>query len=181
MPFWGLHVFGQGQVGRAGALLLRGLKGLARHFRQGLRGQHRVRPLGHGAEHAHQVNNLVGLFVNAFEAHLGGKGQQRAGIGLGVGHALQKINGPRPQRGGADARLAREPAIDVGHKGRTLLVPGQDEADVAGIGHGAHKMDVFFAGNAENVADALCPQAFHQQLSDVLCSHARLRSDGMFS
>ena len=61
---------------------------------------------------------------------------------------------PGPERGQAHARPAGQPAVDVGHEGGRLLVPGGDEADGA-VQQDVHDVDVLFARDAEDGLHAL--------------------------
>src|SRR2546421_380502 len=59
----------------------------------------------------------------ARERHDGGAFQVR------VGHAGGEVRGARPEGGQAHAGVTRQPAPDVRHECRRLLVPDRNEAD----------------------------------------------------
>ena len=86
---------------------------------------------------------------------------------LCVDDTEHEIDGARAECRGADTRLAREVAVDVGHEGGALLVPHQDEADL-GAGGGNHEADVLFAWNAEHVFHAFRFKAGDDELRDAL-------------
>ena len=50
--------------------------------------------------------------------------------------------------------MGREPAEDVRHEGRRLLMTGQDEADGT-VPEGVHELQVFLAGDPESETDPL--------------------------
>jgi hypothetical protein len=77
-----------------------------------------------------KIDDLMRLFVDAVEADLGADGDQRGAVGKGIRRAQQEVDRARPKRGRADARLARDAAIHIGHEGGGPLVAYRDEADV---------------------------------------------------
>ena len=148
---------------RARLLGLGDLEGLAYDLGDVVRLVHRLRPLGDGAEHGDRVHVLVALLVEALGAGLADEADQRCAVHVGVGDAGHEIGGARAEGAEADARLARQPAIHVGHEGRRLLVPAQDEIDVA-VHQRHHHVGVLFAGNAEDVGHALGFEALDQKI-----------------
>jgi hypothetical protein len=111
----------------------------------------------------------MALFVHAGRRRLPGDGHQRRAIHIGVGHAGDQVGGAWSQSSQAHAGTAGEPAIHVGHEGRSLLVARGDETDAA-LRQRIHDVDVLFPRNAEDVVHALVFQAAYQELS---CVHAR--------
>ena len=82
-----------------------------------------------GWNRLHQIEDLVALLVQARGRALPGDRHHRRAIHVRVRHAGDEVGRARPQRGQAHARLAGQPAVDVGHEGRTLLVARGDEPD----------------------------------------------------
>ena len=101
----GLDVLGHGQVDGAGTFGLGQLERLADHLRDRARGQHHVRPLGHRREHRHQIDALVGLFVDQVQAGLRRQGHHRRTVRRGVCRAEQQVD--RAQAQGRRAHPAR--------------------------------------------------------------------------
>ena len=69
---------------------------------------------------------------------------------------------PGPKSGQTDARFAGQPAVDIGHEGGGLLVPGGDEFDGA-FQQGIHDVEVFLAGQAEKILHPFVFQATHKE------------------
>ena len=95
-------------------------------------------------------------------------------VHVGVGHAGHQVGGAGSQRGQADARPAGQAAVDVGHEGGPLLVSRRHKTNGTVQEH-FEEVDVFLAGNAENVLHALIFQtadeqfgSFHEQLPRVV-------------
>ena len=98
------------------------------------------------------------LLVDPVEPYLGRKGQQRCAVGEGVCCAQEEVDGAGSKRGRADAGLAGEPAVDLSHERRCLLVANQHVAD-GGPGERVGQMDVLLSGDAEHARDALVLEA----------------------
>lgn len=155
------------QIGGAWPFGLSQVECLAHHLGHGSRREYGVGPFRDRLEHRLEVHDLVRFFVDPIEPDLGGDRHQWAGVGLGVGNAQQQIDGPWPQRGGADSSLACEAAVDVGHKRRALLVSSQDEADLFRSRYSSDELDVLLSGDAENVLDPFILQARHNKLGNI--------------
>jgi hypothetical protein len=115
-----------------------------------------------------QVQYLVGFLVQALGAGLAGDGHQRRVVHVGVGHAGDEVGGPRSQGADADPGLAGEAAVDIGHEGGALFVAGGDEADIR-VQQGVHDVQVFLAGNTEDVFHTFVFQTLHEQIG---CLHS---------
>ena len=100
----------------------------------------------------HHVDVLVRLLVHAIERRLPGDRHQRGAVHVGVGHAGDQVGGAGTEGGQADARLAGEPAVHVGHEGAALFVAHADEANRR-VDQGVHHGDVLLPGQAEDVFD----------------------------
>ena len=59
--------------------------------------------------------------------------------------------------------LPGQPAVDLGHERRRLLVADQDVAN-GGAGQRIGEVDVLLAGNAEHACDALVLEALDEEL-----------------
>ena len=157
-----LHVLGDRQVDRPGPLGLGQLERLADHLGHRARRRHQRRPLDRGREHRHQVHALVRLLEAAVHADLRRQRDQRRGVGGRVRGAEQQVDRPGAERGRAHPGAAGQPAVDLGHERRALLVPGQHVPD-GRAGDGVHQPDVLLARDAEDVRDALVLQALDDQ------------------
>ena len=81
---------------------------------------------------------------------------------------VMRFVAPGPERGKADARLARQPAVGGCHERGRLFVPGDDDLDAASP-EGFEKVEVLLAGQAEDVFNAFFFQLLHEQ---VRCFHS---------
>ena len=179
-----LHdVFGQLEVRGPG--LLRG--GDAERLAHRLRHHPRVVepgvPLGHRPQHLDGVDELVrGLLVHAGEAGLTGERDQGRVVEGRVADAGGQVAGAGTERGEADAGLAGEPAIGVGHEGRALLVPGRHEDDQLGTVERLAEVERLLAGDAEDELDALVLEAVDEELGGDarLVACRRRRKDGVW-
>ena len=153
-----LHVLRDGQVDRARPLGLGQLERLADHLGHRARRRHQRRPLGDRGEHRHQVDALVRLLEAAVHADLRRQRDQRRGVGGRVRGAEQQVDRPGAERGRAHPGAPGQPAVDLGHERRALLVAGQHVPD-GGPGDGVDQPDVLLARDAEDVRDALVLQA----------------------
>ena len=96
-------------------------------------------------------------------AGLADEADQRRAVHVGIGDAGDQIGGTWAEGAEADAGLPREPAVDIGHESRRLLVAAEDEVDVA-LHQRHHHVGVLFAGNPENVCHALGFEAFDEKI-----------------
>ncbi len=76
---------------------------------------------------------------------------------------VMRLVAPGPSVAMHTPARAGQPAVDVGHERRALLVPRRDELDRA-VEQRVHHVDVLLAGNAEDVLDAFVLEALDQQL-----------------
>jgi hypothetical protein len=100
--------------------------------------------------------------------HLPGNPYQRRPVHVRVGDAGQKIRCSGAKGRQANTRLAGEPALDVGHKRRALLVARLEKMDL-GIKDCLKYGDVFFARHAEHVFQPFVLKTMDQELR---CRHA---------
>ena len=149
----------------------RDLEGLAYHLGNdvGLEQAHGI--LGYRLEDPGEIQHLVRFLVQACGGGLPGDCYQRGMVHVGVGHPGQQIGCPGTQRGETDACLPGQAAVDIGHEGRTLFMAHGDKAD-GGIQQGIHDVEVFLAGDTEDVLHPLVFQATHKQFG---CFHAVTR------
>ena len=85
-------------------------------------------PLRDRLDHPDDVDDLVGFLVELVGAGLAGDRDHRRPIEEGVGDAGDEVGRARPERRHRDRGAAGEPAVDVGHERRALLVAGGDVA-----------------------------------------------------
>ena len=112
-----------------------------------------------GRKSENHVHVLVRFFVHPVRASLSGEGDQGRAVQIRVRHAGKEVGRARPQGGQTHARLASQPAINVGHEGRALFVARRDKLD-GGANQRIHHIHVFLAGDAEDIADTLVREAF---------------------
>ena len=148
---------------RARLLGLGDLEGLAHDLGNVVRLVHRLRPLCDRAEHGDRVHVLMALLVEPPGAGLADEADHGRAVHVRVRHAGHQIGGAGAEGAEADAGLAGEPAVDVGHEGRRLLVAAEDEVDVA-LHQRHHHIGVLLAGNPEDVGHTLGFEAFDQKI-----------------
>ena len=125
----GLHdVVGQLEVGGARLLPLGDRECLAHRLGDDLRVVDAGVPLRHRLHHPHDVDVLVALLVHLGEAGLPGQRHHRRAVEEGVGEAGDEVGRARAERPQADAGVAGQAAVGVGHEGGALLVADGDEA-----------------------------------------------------
>ena len=85
---------------------------------------------------------------------------------------------PGPRVAEQTPALPGEPAVDLGHERRRLLVADQDVAD-GGSGQRLGEVDVLLPGNAEHAGDALVLEALDQEFSGTpsFVSHSTERTE----
>ena len=84
---------------------------------------------------------------------LPGDHHHRHAAELGVGGSGEEIRGAGPQGREAHAGLPGKAAIGRRHETRRLFVAGQDQLDLLRPRQAVEKVQVLFAGNAEDVFD----------------------------
>ena len=125
-----------------------------------------------GWNRLHEVEDLVAFLVQPRRRALARDRHDRRAVHVGVGQAGDEVGGARPERGHANAGAAGQPAVDVGHERRALLVVRGDELDRA-VEQRVHDVDVLLAGNAEDVLDAFVLEAADQELGGTCSWPAR--------
>ena len=121
-------------------------------------------PLRHRPEHVDDVDDLVGLLVELVGGGLAGDGDDRRAVEVGVGDAGQEVRRAGPERRHRDGRAPREPAVDVGHERRALLVAGRDVADRLGPRERLEDVHRLLAGHREDVLAALRLEAGDEEV-----------------
>ena len=164
------HVLGQLDVRGARLLGLGDLERLAHDLGDDRRvGEARV-PLGDRPHHAQQVDVLVRLLVHALEVALAGERHERRAVEVGVGHRGDEVQRPGAERAEADAGVAGEAAVDVGHVGAALLVADRDELDRRARQR-LVQVERLLAGDAEHVPDALGLEALDEDVACLALGH----------
>ena len=170
-----LHqVLGQLDHHGAGLLGLGQLERLAHDLGDVVRMVERLRPLGDRPVHGDRIHVLVALLVEALGIGLAEDADQRRAVHVGVGDASDQVGRARPERAEADAGLAGQPAIGVGHERRGLLVAAQHELDLA-IHQGNHHVGILLARNAEDVGHALGLETPHEEVRGLLSGPIEFR------
>jgi hypothetical protein len=136
-------------------------EGTAHHFRYRLRGWDQLCPLCERFEHAYQINDLVGFFVDAIKAHLCADRNEWNTVGIGIRRAERQIDRSRSERRDTDSRLTGDATIYIGHEGSGLLVTDKDEANGRSV-KCINGEDIFLSGYTKDVFDALAFQTPHK-------------------
>ena len=146
--------FGRGQLER-----------FADHLRRRHRQRDHVAPLRDGSVERHDVDELVGLLVDAAQPGLRRDGDERMGVELRVRDPEHQIDRPGTERGQAHAGPARERPVRVGHERGASLVPRGHEPD-GRVDQRVDHVEVLLAREAEHELDALVLEALDDQPSD---------------
>ena len=115
-----------------------------------------------GAKQIDQVENLMAFLVHAGGGALTGDCDNRGAVHIGVGKAGDQVGCTRPKGRQAYPRVAGQASVDVGHKRGALFVAGGDKLQIA-VNQRIHHIDIFFAGNTENVLDLFVFKTFDKQ------------------
>ena len=156
-------ILGQVDMGRARLALFGVLEGQPHDFAHRVGADDLLRALGDRLKHCGQVKVLVAGELHPVGADLSGDGHQRRTVQISIRHTGDKVGSTGAKGGQADAGPAGQTAIDIGHKGRALLVAHWDEADLA-VPDGKHQVKRFLARDAEHHINALGFQTVHQHL-----------------
>jgi len=133
-----------------------------------------VRPLADRQAHGDGVHVLVALLVEALCGALADNRDHRRVVHVGVGEAGHQVGDAGAEGRQAHPRLARQPPIDVGDKGRGLFMPAQHELDLA-VHQRDHQVGVLLARDAEDAFDALGLETAHEQVGRLHCFDLLLR------
>ena len=166
---------GKLEMGRAGLLGGGDGEGLAHRLGDDAGVVHACVPLGHRLEHLDHVDELMRLLVHAAQLDLTGERDHRGIVEVGVGDAGGEVGGAGAERGQADAGLAGEAAVGVGHERGALLVTRGHEDDALAVVERLAHVERLFAGDAEHVLDTLVLEALDE---DLRCQ-ARRRALGL--
>ena len=131
-------------------------------------------PFGDVAEEAPVVDLLEGLALLGVARDLADEQDHRDGILHGDVHAGRCVGGAGAARDEADAGLAGQLALAIGHHRRAAFLAADDGADrriVQRVEHGK----IAFAGHAEDALDAVGFQRLDDQLSAGFHSSALLQ------
>jgi hypothetical protein len=158
------HVFRQRQHHRARTAAGRDLEGARDVFRDAVGAVDLRHPLGHLAVHAAVVDFLEGFAVHEVGADLADEQDHRRRILVGRVHADRGIGRARAAGDEADAGLAGQLAVGIGHERRAALLAVDDEADI-GIVQGVEHVEVAFAGHAEGGVHAVDLEGIDQDLA----------------
>ena len=158
------EVLGQLDVGRAWLLELGDPERLADDLGDRVDpGDPRV-PLRDRVEHPDDVDELMGLLVELVRAGLAGQRDHRRPVEKGVGDPGDEVRRARAQGRHGDRGVAGQPAVDVGHEGRALLVPGRHVADPLRPAECVEQVERLLAGDREHIVAALGLEALDEQL-----------------
>ena len=98
--------------------------------------------------------------MHPLRSHLPGNGHQRNPVSIRVGNTGHQVGSTRPQGGKAYPGFSRKPPVDIRHKSRPLLMPGEDEF-YCGTAQGIHHRKIFFSGDAEYIFYSLVFKTFN--------------------
>ena len=113
------------------------------------------RVLGDRLHQRDDIDDLEAALLRFLDRLLPGDHQHRHSTELGIGRRGHEICRPRAERGDAHASAPGVAAIGRGHEACALFVAGEDQLDLLGARQRIEEIEVFFAGNAENVLAAL--------------------------
>ena len=156
-------VLGQLDVGGAGLLEAGGPERAGDGLGDRIRSPDPRRPLGDRLEHARDVDQLVRLLVQLVRAGLPRDGDHRRPVEERVRDARHEVRCARAERRHRHCGPPREPAVDVGHERRTLLVPGRDMTHAVVVGQRVEDVHRLLAGNGEDPLAALGGEAVDEQ------------------
>lgn len=162
----GQHVLRQHYHHRAGAAAdgtLEGLGELLGHT-PGVVDLHH--PLGQRRVHLPVVDFLEGLAAELVAGHLADEQQHRRGVLEGGVHAHRGVGGAGAAGDEADARLAGELGVRLGHVGGAAFLAAHHQVDpFPRIVQGVEHRQVAFAGHAEGAFHAIEQQGVDQDLA----------------
>ena len=161
----GQHVFRQRDDDRAGAAGGGDRKGAGDEFGNARGIVDLDHPFGDVAEEALVVDFLEGLALAGVAGDLADEQDHRNGILHGDVDAGRGVGGAGAARDEADAGLAGEPALAVGHHRGAAFLAADDGADLVGIVKRVEHGEIGFAGHAEDAVDAVGLQRLDDQLA----------------
>ena len=141
-------------MGRPRLFSLGYFEGLAHRFGNDLRTDELRVPFHRRSIERDQVEILMRLFMETLGARLRSDRHQRRPIHVRVGDPRKKVRRTWAKRRQANARFPGEPALDVGHESRALLMARLEKMDL-GIKDRLQHGDVFFARYAKHVFESL--------------------------
>ena len=103
------------------------LKGQAGDFSHRIGTDDGVGPTGDGFEHGSEIEVLVGRDVHLIGSDLTGDGDDGGAVTVGIGDAGDEVRRTGPEGSHADASLACQSAVDIGHEGSTLFMTDGDK------------------------------------------------------
>ena len=158
------HVLGQRQDHRAGSSRRRHRERAGHELRDPRGALDLGDPLRHRVEHPAVVDLLERLAILHVAADLADQEDQRRRVLVGRVDADRGVGCPRPAGDEADAGLARQLAVRLGHVRGGGLVPAGDEPDRRVVERVEHR-EIALAGNAERELDAVQRQLVDQHLT----------------
>ena len=87
----------------------------------------------------------MAFLVHTRGGALAGDSDHRRAIHIGVRYACHQVGRARAEGRETHARIAGEPSIHIRHEGRTLLVAGEHELNVA-VEQRIHDVEILFTG-----------------------------------
>ncbi|MNE33919.1 hypothetical protein D3C80_1276150 [compost metagenome] len=147
-------VLGQGHDHRPHAALQRRGEGALDHLDGALRAFDLGRPLGQSAEDLAVVDFLEGAAATVGQGDLADEQDHRRGVLMRRVHPDAGMGRARSARDHADAGLAGQLAIGLGHVGGAGLMAADDDLDlVAHVGQGVEHGQIAFARHTEDLVD----------------------------
>ncbi len=161
----GQHVLGQRQDHGAGPPLLRHMPGVGHELGDPLRLIDLGDPLGELAVHAAVVDFLEGLALHHAAPDLPDEQDGGDGILLGDVDPRAGVGRTWTARDEADARLAGQTRVGVGHHRGPALLPADHEPEFRVRGHGVERGEIALPRHAEGGVRAQLNQAVDQDLA----------------
>ncbi|MND46572.1 hypothetical protein D3C80_374480 [compost metagenome] len=154
------------------------MEGLAEQFRNAPGVVDLHHPLGQRCVHGAEVDFLEGFAVALVASHLADEEDHRRRVLEGRVHTHRGVGGARPAGHEADAGLAGQLAVGLGHVGGAAFLPADDQVDgFAGVVQGIEDGEVAFTGNAEGALDTVDAQGIDQDLAAGAVRDGRLHGN----
>ncbi len=112
----------------------------------------------------YNVHNLVTFLVQTFSGTLAGEYQHRGSVHVRISNPGNQV-GCSGAKGAETARsVTGKPAVNLGHKSRTLFMPRKHKPDFLRLFQRHHEIGIFLSGNTENILNTLGFESVYKQV-----------------
>ena len=146
---------------RAGALFFGKPDGLTNPRRDDVTANNLTGILGKGPHHVDDVHDLELALLASFDRLLSRNHHHGHGAELRVSGSGDEIGCARSEGGQADAGFSGKAPVGRGHESGSLFVASEDELDLR-LPQGFEQIEIFLAGNSEDVLHALFFETAHK-------------------